>query len=74
MRLCYHVTLVSTTFFPQAMPQSADSVSRIHIPTRSVHVEAYARADDLRDVEARFTDLRPVYASRRQRDTYTGAD
>ena len=50
MRLCYHSALISTTFFPEAMPLSADPVPRIRKHTRSVRFEAYARADGPWDI------------------------
>src|SRR5471030_2456367 len=59
MRLCYHLALVSMTFFPQAMPLSATSVSRISKHTRSVRFEGYARTDGLWDIEGHLTDVKP---------------
>src|SRR3989337_2850721 len=60
MRLCYHSPLFSTTFFsPEAMPLSADPISRIRKHTRSVRFEGYARADGLWDIEAHLTDVKP---------------
>ena len=45
--------------FPEAMPLSADPVSRIRKHTRSVRFEGYARADGLWDIEAHLTDVKP---------------
>jgi hypothetical protein len=46
MRLCYHFALVSTTFFPEAMPHSAaNPVPRFRRHTRNVRFEGCARAD-----------------------------
>jgi hypothetical protein len=65
MRLCYHSGLVSTTFFPEAMPPSADPVSRLRKHTRSVRFEAYARADG---------EALRLYYPRWQREAKTGTD
>jgi hypothetical protein len=56
MRLCYHSPLVSTIFFPEAMPLSAQPVPRIRKHTRSVCFEGYARADGVWEIEAHLTD------------------
>ena len=41
------------------MPLSAHPVSRIRKHSRSVRFECYARADDLLDIEAHLTDIKP---------------